>query len=74
MAATAGRVEVAPRVEARGVGLRAGLLAVAFLVAALAVGLTVGPVHMGVGEILRSALSYLPFLHVTSRSARSTTP
>ena len=35
-----------------------------FLVAALAVGLAVGPVHIGVGSILRSALSYVPFLHV----------
>ncbi len=59
--ATAGRVEAAPvstpRVEARGVGLRAGLVTVAFLIAAVAVGLAVGPVHVGVGSILRSALS-----------------
>src|SRR5215475_11290344 len=64
MAATAGRAETAPRVEARGVGFRAGLVTFAFLVAALAVGLAVGPVHVGVGSILRSALSYVPFLHV----------
>jgi iron complex transport system permease protein len=64
MAAAAGRVEAAPRVEARGVGLRAGLLTGAFLVAALAVGLVVGPVHIGAGSVLRSALSYVPFLHV----------
>jgi len=64
MAATAGRVEAAPRVEARGVGLRAGLVTVAFLVVALAIGLAVGPVHIGVGAILRSTLSYVPFLHV----------
>src|SRR5215475_13268493 len=64
MAATAGRAEAAPRVEARGVGLRAGLVTFAFLVGALAVGLAVGPVHIGLGEILRSALSYVPFLHV----------
>jgi iron complex transport system permease protein len=64
MTAAAGRVEAAPRVEARGVGLRAGLLTGAFLVAALAVGLAVGPVHIGLGSILRSALSYVPFLHV----------
>jgi cobalamin transport system permease protein len=69
MAATAGGVkaapvEAAPRVEARGVGLRAGLVTVGFLVAALAVGLAVGPVHIGLGEILRSVLSYVPFLHV----------
>jgi iron complex transport system permease protein len=64
MAATAGRVEEAPRVEARGVSLRAGLVAVAFLVGSVAVGLAVGPVHIPVGSILRSALSYIPFLHV----------
>ena len=64
MAAAAGRVEAAPRVEARGVGLRAGLVTLGFLVAALAVGLAVGPVHIGVGSIVRSALSYVPFLHV----------
>ena len=64
MAATAGTVETAPRVEARGVGLRAWLVAVAFLVAAVLIGLAVGPIHIGIGTILRSALSYLPFLHV----------
>jgi iron complex transport system permease protein len=64
MAVTAGRVEEAPRVESRGVGLRAGLVAVAFLVVSVAVGLAVGPVHIPVGSILRSALSYIPFLHV----------
>ena len=64
MATAAGRAEEAPRVEARGVGVRAGLVATAFLVAALAIGLAVGPVHIPVGSILRSALSYVPFLHV----------
>src|SRR5689334_16088065 len=64
MATTAGRLEAAPRVEARGVSLRAGFLTAAFLVASLAIGLAVGPVHVGVAEILRSALSYVPFLHV----------
>ena len=64
MAATAGTVEAAPRVEARGVGLRAGLITGAFLVASVAVGLAVGPVHIALGEIIRSALSYVPFLHV----------
>ena len=57
-------MEAAPRVEARGVSLRAGLVTVAFLVAALVVGLAVGPVHIGLGSILRSALSYVPVLHV----------
>ena len=64
MATAAGRAEAAPRVEARGVGLRAGLVAGAFLLVALAVGLAVGPVHIPVGSILRSALSYIPLLHV----------
>src|SRR5205085_10143306 len=69
MATAAGGVEAAaaeaaPRVEARGVGLRAGLVTRAFLVAALVVGLAVGPVHVGLGSIVRSALSYVPGLHV----------
>src|SRR5690242_1824392 len=64
MAATAGRAEAAPRVEARGVSLRAGLVTFVFFLAAVAVGLAVGPVHIAPGEILRSALSYVPFLHV----------
>src|SRR5579862_7443489 len=64
MAATAGTVEATPRVEARGVSLRAGLVTCAFLVASVAVGLAVGPVHIALGEIVRSALSYVPFLHV----------
>ncbi|HKC77038.1 MAG TPA: iron ABC transporter permease, partial [Gaiellaceae bacterium] len=57
-------VEAAPRVESRGVGLRAGLVTLAFLVAAVAIGLAIGPIHMGVGAIFRSALSYVPGLHV----------
>jgi cobalamin transport system permease protein len=64
MAAAAGTAEATPRVEARGVGLRAGLVTVAFLIAALLVGLAVGSVHIGPGSILRSVLSYAPFLHV----------
>jgi iron complex transport system permease protein len=63
-ATTAGRVEPTPRVEARGVGLRAGLVTAAFLVASLAVGLAVGPVHIGLGSIVESALSHVPLLHV----------
>lgn len=64
MAVAAKRTEVAPRVEARGISLRAGLVASAFLLAALLAGLAVGPVHIGVGAVLRSALAYVPFLHV----------
>ena len=37
-----------------------------FLVGAGLVGLLVGPVDLGVGEIARSALSHVPFLHVHS--------
>jgi iron complex transport system permease protein len=57
-------MEETPRVEARGVSLRAGLITVGFLLAALAVGLAIGPVHIGLGAIIRSALSYVPGLHV----------
>ena len=57
-------MEATPRVEARGVSLRAGLLAVGFLLAALVVGLAVGPQPIGLGAIIRSALSYVPGLHV----------
>jgi cobalamin transport system permease protein len=64
MTAAAGRVEAAPRVEARGVGLRAGLVTAAFLVVALAVGIAIGPTHIGLGAVLRSALSYLPGAHI----------
>jgi iron complex transport system permease protein len=42
-------IEVAPRVEARGVSLRAGLITAGFLVASLVVGLAVGPTHIGFG-------------------------
>jgi iron complex transport system permease protein len=64
MAAAVGKAEAAPRVEARGVGLRAGLVTAAFLLVALLIGLAVGPAHLGLGSIVRSALSYVPFLHV----------
>jgi iron complex transport system permease protein len=63
-AVAADKVKATPRVEARGVGLLAALATAAFLVAALAAGLAIGPVHVGLGSILRSALSYLPLLHV----------
>ena len=47
---------------------RAPLLgALAFVVCACLVGLLVGPVHLGVGAVARSAASHLPFLHVHSR-------
>jgi iron complex transport system permease protein len=43
------RLETAPRVEARGVSLRAGLVTAGFLVVAVVVGLAVGPTHIGFG-------------------------
>jgi iron complex transport system permease protein len=64
MGVAAERAELAPRVEARGVGLRAGLITAGFLLVALVVGLAVGPVHIGLGAVLRSALAYVPGLHV----------
>jgi iron complex transport system permease protein len=64
MAVAAGRTESVPRVEARGVGLRAGVVTAVFVVVALLVGLAVGPVQVGFGSIVSSALSYVPFLHV----------
>ncbi len=60
------RPEAAPRIEARGIGLRWGLAAAAFLLCALLVGLAVGPIGIGAGSIAESALSYVPFLHVRS--------
>jgi len=64
MALAARQIEATPRVESRGVGLLAGLVTAGFLIAALAVGLAVGPVHIGLGPIVRSVLSYLPGLHI----------
>jgi iron complex transport system permease protein len=58
-------LEAAPRVEARGVGLVAGLVTAGFLLAALLVGLAIGPIgYIDLGSIVRSALSYVPLLHV----------
>jgi len=49
VAVVAERVEVAPRVEARGVSLRAGVLTAGFLLLALVLGLAAGPTHFGFG-------------------------
>jgi len=65
-AVDAARSEAAPGVEARGVGLRWGLAAAAFLLGSLLVGLAVGPVRIGAGSIMESALSSVPFLGVHS--------
>jgi iron complex transport system permease protein len=40
--------------------------AAAFVVCATLTGLLVGPVHLGIGEVARSAGSHLPFLHIRS--------
>jgi len=47
LALAAESLETTPRVEARGVGLRAALVAIGFLVAALVAGLAVGPAGLG---------------------------
>jgi len=60
------RARPATLVEARGVSLRWGVCAVAFLVGSLLVGLDIGPVHVGAGSIVDSALSHVPLLHVHS--------
>ena len=68
MAVAARRVEAAPRVEARGVSLRAGLVTAGFLLVALVVGLAFGSVHIGVEAIVRWTLSDVPGLHVRHAS------
>jgi iron complex transport system permease protein len=60
------RDDTTPRVQARGVSSRWGLVAGAFLVGSLLVGLAVGPVAIPVGSIVQSALSHVPLLHVHS--------
>jgi len=51
-------------VRARGVPRPWRLIAGAFLLGSLLVGLGVGPVGIGVGAIVESGLAHLPFLHV----------
>jgi cobalamin transport system permease protein len=58
------REDPAPRVRARGVDPRWGLAAGAFLAGSLVVGLAVGPIGIGGGAIVESALSHVPLLHV----------
>jgi iron complex transport system permease protein len=64
VAVAAEKAEAAPRVRARGVSLRAGLVTAAFLLVALVVGLVVGPVHIPLEAIARSAVSYVPGFRV----------
>ena len=66
MIADAPRTRALTGVRSRGVPWRWGLCAVAFLVIALLVALAVGPVSLGTGAIVESALSHVPFLHVHS--------
>jgi iron complex transport system permease protein len=54
------RAPSAPRVLVPVLG------AVAFVIAATLIGLAVGPVHIGLGAITRSAASHIPFLHIHS--------
>lgn len=53
------RIEARRRVEASGVPLWWGAAAVLFLAGSLLLGLLVGPVRIGVGGIVESALSHL---------------
>jgi cobalamin transport system permease protein len=59
-------VRAATDVRSRGVPWRWGLCAAVFLVGALVTGLGIGPVPIGAGAIIESALSHVPFLHVHS--------
>jgi iron complex transport system permease protein len=59
-------VRAATGVRSRGVPWRWGLCSAVFLAGALVVGLGVGPVPIGAGAIVESALSHIPFLHVRS--------
>jgi len=53
-------------VRARGVSLVWRVCAVAFLVGAILLGLAIGPVGIGAGQVAISALSHLPLLDVHS--------
>jgi len=47
------------------------LAASGFLFGAAVLGVLVGPVHIGVGAILRATASHLPFVHVSSTLSRA---
>ena len=66
MIADAAAARREPGIRARGVSTVWALCAGAFLVASLVVGLGIGPVAIGPGAIVESALSHVPFLHVHS--------
>src|SRR5262245_41258994 len=59
-------VRRAAEVKPRGVPVRWGVSAAAFLLGSLLVGLAVGPVGIGAGSIVDSALAHLPLVHVHS--------
>jgi iron complex transport system permease protein len=54
------------QVVSRRISAPWALAAIGLLVVAVVTGLFVGPVHIGVGAILRSALGHLPFIDVSS--------
>ena len=64
------KAEPPAAIRARGVPPGWGLGALAFLVGSLLVALSIGPVPIGLGSIVDSALSHLPLLHVDARSSR----
>jgi len=66
MAVDSVRTRTEPRVRARGVPRMWQLCAGAFLVAALLVGLGIGPVGIGALGIAESAVSHLPFVDLHS--------
>jgi iron complex transport system permease protein len=68
--ADARRARVPSGVRSRGVPWRWGLCATVFLVVSLLVALAIGPVSLGTGAIVESALSHVPFLHVHSPLGR----
>ena len=63
---SAAREHGLPTVVAPRVGIPWTLVALAALLGAMLVGLLVGPVPIGIGEIARSALARVPFLSVAT--------
>ena len=63
---SAAREHGLPAVAAPRIGVPWTLVALATLLGAVLVGLVVGPVSIGIGEIARSALAHVPFLSVST--------
>jgi len=59
--------------RSRRCGAFAIVLAVCFLLGSVLVGVSVGPVHLGVGSIVDAAAAHLPLLHVRSPLSSSDT-